>query len=211
MGYGLLLRGGVVTLEIAVGSWVVSVLIGLIIVGLREAGVTAVDRFLSFVVTCIRAVPELVLLYIVYFGIAYLGIQLQSLPAAIVALGVSEAAFTSEYFRASIMTVATRQRQAARSLGMSTSQSFRFVVLPQAVPFAIPPMVNCFVGLLKTATLAAAVGAPEILYQAQDQMNRTGAILSTTLVVVAIYVVCTIPLTSLASHLEVRARRRLAT
>jgi His/Glu/Gln/Arg/opine family amino acid ABC transporter permease subunit len=203
------INGGIVTLNITVGSWLVSIVAGLVIVALRELGFTPLDRVISFFVTCIRATPELVMLYIVYFGIAYVGVRLQSLPAAIVALGISEAAFTSEYFRAAIMTISQRQRLAAESLGMSPMKAFRWVVLPQAVPFAIPPMVNCFVGLLKTATLAAAVGAPEILYQAEDQFNRSGRILEVTVVVVLIYVVCTIPLTLLASHLEVRARRRL--
>ena len=210
MDWPVLLRGGLVTLEIAGGSWVVSVGVGLIIVALRETGVKIIDRVLSFIVTVIRAVPELVLLYIVYFGLVYVGIRLHSLPAAIAALGVSEAAFTSEYFRAALMTVSGRQRQAARSLGMSTAQSFRYIVLPQALPVAFPSLVNCFVGLLKTATLASAVSAPEILYQAQNQMTQSGQILSTTLAVVVIYVLATIPLTAAAGHLEARARRRMA-
>jgi His/Glu/Gln/Arg/opine family amino acid ABC transporter permease subunit len=201
--------GAVVTLQIAFGSWIVSVVIGLLFALLRELHNRVIDRIISILVNVIRGIPELVLLYIVYFGIAYVGIRLNSLPAAIVALGVSEAAFTTEYFRAAIMSVNPRQRAAAESLGLSASASFVWVVLPQAVPFAIPPLVNCFVSLLKTATLASAVGATELLYQATQAYDRTGDILGISLVVIGAYVVFTIPLTLLASRLEARARRRL--
>jgi cystine transport system permease protein len=204
-----LLAGGLITLQIAIGSWLVAVLVGLLIVGIRELNIGPINRLLDAFVTGMRATPELVLLYIVYFGVAYLGIRLGSLPAAIIALGVSEAAFTSEYLRASILTVSQRQRLAAFSLGMSTLQSFRFIVIPQAIPFAIPPLVNVFVGLLKTATLASAVGAPEILYAGTEEMRRSGDILFVTSVIVIIYVVATLPLTALAGMLEKRARARL--
>jgi len=200
---------GLVTLQIAGGAWALSVVIGLVIVALRELGIRQVDKTLGFVVTLVRSTPELILIYIVFFGIAYVGVRFDAIPAAIIALGVSEGAFVSEYFRGALLTVSQRQRQAAHSLGLSGLQSFRWIVLPQAVPFAIPPMVNAFVGLLKTATLAAAVGAPEILYIGREQMRLTGDILQVSLVLVLIYVVVTIPLTTVASGLERRARSRL--
>src|SRR5690606_14552813 len=126
------------------------------------------------------------------------------------ALGISEGAFVSEYFRAAILTVTPRQRAAAASLGMSSMKTFRFVVLPQAIPFSIPPLVNAFVGLLKMATLASAVGAPELIYIAREQMALTGDILQIATLIILVYVVITIPLTLAASEMESRVRNRLA-
>lgn len=197
------------TLLIAFGGWVLSIIVGLIIAGLRELEIPIIERVLGFFVTVIRATPELVLLYLVYFGIAAIAIQLDSIPAAILALGVSEGAFVSEYFRAALLTVSPRQRQAAQSLGMGTMRTFRFIVLPQAVPFSIPPLVNAFVGLLKTSALASAVGAPELLYTGRQQISLTGDVLQIALLLVIVYVVMTMPLTFAASQLETRARRRL--
>jgi len=197
------------TLQVAIGAWILSILIGLLIAALRELEVRAVDRALGFLVTLVRATPELVLLYIVFFGIAYVGVRFDAIPAAVIALGIAEGAFLSEYFRGAILTVSGRQRAAASSLGMSRLQTFRFVVLPQAVPVSIPPVVNAFVGLLKMATLAAAVGAPELLYVAREQMALTGDILQIAFLVVIVYVVITIPLTLAASELEHRVRSRL--
>lgn len=198
-----------VTFQIAIGAWLVAMVAGLIIAGLREFEVPILDRVLGFLVTLVRATPELVLLYIVFFGIAYIGIRFDSVPAAIVALGISEGAFLSEYFRGAILSVTGRQRAAAHSLGMSSFKTFSFIVLPQALPFAVPPMVNAFVGLLKTATLAAAVGAPELLYVGREMMARTGDILQVSVLIVLVYVVITIPLTLAASQLEARARSRI--
>ena len=87
-------------------------------------------------------------------------------------------------------------------------QVLRLIVLPQTIPFMIPPLLNSFVGLLKTATIAAAVGAPEILYRAQSIITRTGDIAAVAFTVVVVYVVVTLPLTNLVGRLEARARAR---
>jgi cystine transport system permease protein len=197
------------TLVIASGGWLLSVVMGLLIAALRELDIPIIENTLGFFVTLIRATPELVLLYIVFFGIATIGISFDSVPAAIVALGISEGAFISEYFRAALLTVSGRQRSAASSLGMTMPQAFRYIVLPQAVPFAIPPLVNAFVGLLKTSALASAVGATELLYVGREQMALTGDIVQISLLIVIVYVVITVPLTFAAGQFEQRARSRL--
>jgi ABC-type amino acid transport system permease subunit len=83
-----------------------------------------------------------------------------------------------------------------------------WVVIPQVVPFVVPPLLNAFVGLLKTATLAAAVGAPEVLYRAQNEMNRSGHITLVVAAVILLYVGVTMPLTRVVTVLERRVRRR---
>lgn len=203
-------RGALMTLQIAGGAWLLSILLGLLIMWVRELQFRPLLWLVNGFTTLIRAIPELVLLYLVYFGIAYLGVRLESLPAAIIALGVSEAAFTAEYFRASMRTVPDSQRAAGMSLGLSRTQVLVRIVVPQAVPIATPPVLNSFVGLIKTATLASAVGAVELLYAAQDAMNRSGQVVPIAIALVVIYVVATLPLTALVGRLEARARERSA-
>src|SRR2546426_176499 len=77
------------------------------------------------------------------------------------------------------------------SLGLSRLQVMRLVVLPQTTPFLIPPLLNTFIGLLKTATIASAVGAPEILYRGQAIISRSGIIIPVALSVIGLYVVVT--------------------
>jgi ABC-type amino acid transport system permease subunit len=126
--------------------------------------------------------------------------------AAIVTLGVTESAFTAEYYRAGFMTVPDSQREAGQSLGLSALGVFRLIVIPQTIPFVMPPLLNAFVGLLKTATLAAAVGAPEVLYRGQNDMTRTGLIVPIVIAIIGLYMLVTIPLTRAVARLERRAR-----
>jgi ABC-type amino acid transport system permease subunit len=106
------------------------------------------------------------------------------------------------------MTVPSTQREAGLSLGLSRLGVLWWVVIPQVVPFVVPPLLNAFVGLLKTATLAAAVGAPEVLYRAQNEMNRSGRITLVVAAVILLYVGVTMPLTRVVAILERRVRSR---
>ncbi len=201
-----LARGGIVTLQIAFGAWLVSAVFGLLLAGLRELDWKAVMLPLSPLMLSLRSAPQLVVLYLIYFGLGALGLEINSVVAAIAALGITDAAFTAEYYRAGFITVPWTQREAGMSLGLSRLGVLRRVVLPQVVPFIVPPLLNSFVGMLKTATLAAAVGAPEILYRGQNDMNRTGRIALVMVMVIGFYVVVTMPLTRLVGHLEHRVR-----
>jgi His/Glu/Gln/Arg/opine family amino acid ABC transporter permease subunit len=201
-----LLRGGVVTVKIAIGAWVVAAGIGLLLAVLRDLGGAASRAFVVSLITALRSLPQLVVLYLVYFGVGALGVNVDSLVAAIVTLGVTESAFTAEYYRAGFMTVPDSQREAGQSLGLSALGVFRLIVIPQTIPFVMPPLLNAFVGLLKTATLAAAVGAPEVLYRGQNDMTRTGLIVPIVIVIIGLYVLVTIPLTRAVARLERRAR-----
>lgn len=203
-----LIPGAIATMQIAVGAWLLAIVQGLIITYIREVSYRPLLGLVNGFTTLIRAIPELVLLYLVYFGFAYVGIRFESITAAIIALGVSEAAFTAEYFRASMKTIPSSQRTAGFSLGLSSGQVLRRIVLPQAFPFVVPPLLNSFIGLMKTATLASAVGAVELLYAGQDLMNRTGQVLPVAIALVGIYVAATLPLTTLVGKLETRARTR---
>lgn len=202
-----LARGGLVTIEIAVGAWLVSTLLGLALAALRDLGFTPAKVALSWLVVALRSVPQLVILYLIYFGLGALGIEINSLAAAILALGLADSAFTAEYYRAGLMTIPSSQREAGLSLGLSRVGVLWWVVLPQTVPFVMPPLLNSFVGLLKTATLAAAVGAPEILYRGQNDMNRTGHIALIAAIIIILYAALTMPLTRAVVLLEHRVRR----
>lgn len=201
-----LLRGGVVTLQIASGAWLVGAALGLVLAVLQDLGLPAVRMAQSSLIISLRSVPQLVILYLLYFGLGAVGIQINSILAAILALGLTDAAFTAEYYRAGFMTVPWTQREAGFSLGLSRVGVMMRVVIPQTIPFVVPPLLNSFVGLLKTATLAAAVGAPEILYRGQNAMSRTGQIVLIMAMIIGVYVIVTMPLTRAVAVLERRMR-----
>jgi His/Glu/Gln/Arg/opine family amino acid ABC transporter permease subunit len=197
-----LLHGGVVTLEVATGAWIVGSLLGLVLAIARHLGGRIAAVLVTVIVSIVRGIPQLVILYLIFFGLPSIGINFSSVTAAIVALGISEASFTAEYYRASIATVTAEQEEAGRSLGLSEIKIFGLIVIPQALVVAVPALLNSLLGLLKAATLAAAVGAPEILYESELAMNQTGHLLAIAATVVGVYIVVSLPAIQLVRRLE---------
>ena len=209
--HGLLpyiLPGALVTIKITVGAWLVSAFLGLILAVARDTRAPAITIPVTAVIEVVRAIPPLIILYIVFFGLGSFHINLDPLTAAIVGLGLSDAVFTAEYYRAGFFTVAHAQRDAGLSIGLTRIQVMRFVVVPQTIPFIVPPLLNSFVGLMKYATLASVIGAPELLYGAQNYMETTGRVAPAAVAIIGLYIVVTLPLTRLVKNLEKRIRAR---
>ena len=122
-----------------------------------------------------RAVPGILVIYVLGFGIPGLGIQ--GIPTeaffwAVVALTLIYSAYVSEVYRAGIDSVHPSQEAAARSLGLSRAQTMRHVILPQAVRRVIPPLLNDFIGLQKDTVLVSYIGVVEIFRHRPDQAGR---------------------------------------
>jgi len=203
-----ILPGALVTIEISVGAWLVSATLGLALALMRDTRRPLLTIPVSLSVEVIRAVPQLVVLYIVFFGLGTVGINLDSLTAAILGLGVADAVFTAEYYRAGFLTIPQTQRDAGLSLGLKPLQVTRHVIIPQTIPFVVPPLLNSFVGLMKSATLASAVGAPELLYGGRNYMETTGRVAPAAVAIMGLYIVATLPLTRAVRNLEKRVRSR---
>ncbi len=203
-----ILPGALVTIEITVGAWLVSATLGLLIALIRDTGKPLLTIPVSVSVEIVRAVPQLVVLYIVFFGLGTIGLNLDSLTAAILGLGVADAVFTAEYYRAGFLTIPPTQRDAGLSIGLKPLQVTRHVIIPQTIPFVVPPLLNSFVGLMKSATLASAVGAPELLYGGRNYMQTTGHVAPAAVAIMGLYIVATLPLTRAVRNLEQRVRLR---
>jgi polar amino acid transport system permease protein len=160
---------------------------------LRALGTAYVDIF--------RGVPLLVLLYLVGFGVP--GLRLQGTPTDMAVLGgvaltLSYSAYVAEVLRAGIESVHPSQRAAARSLGLSSSQTMRLVVLPQAVRRVVPALLNDLVSLIKDSGLVSVLGIPlDAIRYAQiaqyDKANYTPFVVAAVL-----FMLITIPATRLA-------------
>lgn len=201
-----ILPAGIVTMQITIGAWIVSAVGGLLLALLRQAGGPIVRLPLTGFIAIFRSLPQLVILYAVFFGTGSFHISLTSLIAAIIGLGLSDAVYSAEYYRAGFITVPNTQQEAGLSLGLSRLAIMRHIVLPQALPFLVPPLMNSFVGMMKAATLAAAIGAPEILYAGQLYMEKTGMVAIVAFVIIVLYMIATIPLTRFIARMESRLR-----
>ncbi len=157
-----------------------------------------------------RALPGLLVIYLLGFGIPGLGIE--GVPKdtffwGVIALTLLYSAYVSEVYRAGIDSIHPSQAAAARSLGLSEVQSLRYVVVPQAVRRVIPPLLNDFIGLQKDTVLVSSIGVVEIFRQStilqQAKFNFT-PLMATALV----FLVVTIPLARLTDWLLAREKAR---
>ncbi|MFL5721588.1 MAG: amino acid ABC transporter permease [Chloroflexota bacterium] len=178
--------------------------------GLPGPVFTPVRGLATAYVDVFRAVPGIVVIYVLGFGIPGLGIPGVPNEAffwAVVALTLIYSAYVSEVYRAGIDSVHPSQDAAARSLGLSRAQSMRHVVLPQAVRRVIPPLLNDFIGLQKDTALVGVLGVVEAFNQTQIDSSATftfGSYLASA----SLFVALTIPLARLTDWLIVRDRRR---
>lgn len=201
-----LLSGVVVTLEVSVGALAFAVLWGGFLGTVRFLHPNRMlDVLISAYVEVFRNIPTLTHLLILYFGLAYFGIKLTSLFAAILGLGLVGGAVMTDVFRAGFQAVQKGQTEAALAAGLTPFLAFRLVVFPQALRIALPPMGNYAAGLVKDTSLVAAISAPEIMFNARQIVNvsfETGLVYGTAAL---IYLVLTFGLTGLFALLEKKA------
>lgn len=122
--------------------------------------------------TIVRAVPVVVIIFILFLVIAKF-IDLSPFLAGALALGFASGAYQSEIFRGALLSVPTGQMKAARAIGLSRFKAIRFIIMPQALRLAIPAWSNEATLVLKDSTLVYVIGVPEILRQAQYVSART--------------------------------------
>jgi polar amino acid transport system permease protein len=150
-----------------------------------------------------RAFPPLVLLIFIYFGLPFLGIDIPSLAAVMLAFLLNTSSYYGEIFRAGIESVGAGQSEAARSTGLTAWVTLRHVVLPQAIRNVAPDLVSNTLEVIKLSSIASVVALPELLYAARQAQSITFNP-SPILLAALIYIVLLWPLVRLLSRMEHR-------
>ena len=156
------MKGVWMTVAVAGLSLIFGTIIGFI-TGIARAGRNKPARFIiGLWVDFIRGTPFLVQVFIIFFILPGIGIELEAFPAAVIALTNLTASFICEIVASGILAVPTGQREAATSSGLSQYQQLRFIVLPQAMRTIIPPLVGQYVLLIKDSSVVSAIGVVDI-------------------------------------------------
>ena len=204
----LLLEG----LKLTVITSLVSILIGMVIgllVCLMKMSKNVVLRAIAGVyIWIIRGTPMLVQAFIVFFGVPQVvrmfvsDFKFTALTAGIITLSLNAGAYLAEISRGGIMEVPKGQTEAARSLGLSQGQAMRKVVLPQAIKFSIPSLVNQFIITIKDTSILSAIGMAELVNKAKTYVGSTYTFFETYLVVAAMYLVIISILMIISNYIE---------
>ena len=166
-----ILKGVVVTIEIAFAVVVCGLLLGLLLAVIRSFQVKPVNALIVIFVDMFRALPPLVIVLIVYFGLPNVGLNIPSFAVLWLVLTLVLAAFAEEIFWAGILSVPKGQWEAARSTGFGFLGTLGYIVLPQAVRLTVPPITNRTVAITKNTALGTVIGVPEILNQATTAVS----------------------------------------
>ncbi len=204
-----ILKGMLVTVEIALAVVVTGILLGLALAVTRTLRILPVNALIVAFVDMFRALPPLVLVLLVYFGLPNVGINIPSFAVLWLVLSFVLAAFAEEIFWAGILSIPKGQWEAARSTGLNFVDTLAYIVLPQAVRLAVPPITNRTVAITKNTALGTVIGVPEILNQATTAQSFSGN--ATPLMMGAIaYVILFIPVVALGRWIETRFAWRRA-
>ena len=230
-------QGVWVTVYVTLIAFTLAILFGLLLGLMRVSGSRLAREVSTFYVELVRGVPMLVILYYIAFvgapplvaGINWIGNLLQGTriltqlgaplaelqvrdinftARAIFALTIGYSAFISEIFRAGIQSIGRGQMEAARSLGMSSGQAMRHVILPQAIRTVLPPLGNDFIAMLKDSSLVSVLGVQDITQLGKVYSASTFRFFETYNVVAYLYLVMTVGLALVVRVIEKRMPAR---
>ena len=205
----MLLKGLQVTLYIFLIAILLGFLIGLVVALLRLAPLKILNWIAKAYVDAIRGTPFIVQLFFIYFGVNSLQvISLNSTTAGIITVAINAGAYFAEIIRAGIQSIDKGQTEAARSIGFTSAQTMRYIVLPQAFRRMLPTITNQSIISLKDTSLLSVIGIADLTQQGQIQASATFEAFKIWLAVGIIYFIIIYLLTLLANFVERRFQLR---
>jgi len=205
-----LLAGLVVTLQVALGSFVLGLVVAVAAVFASEFGGVVMRRLVAVYVTLIRGLPELLIIFLVFYGGTVLlsrifgtYVEVSALSAGIGALSFVSGAYLTEILRASLYSIPVGQQEAAKSLGLRPVIIFQKIILPQMFAHALPGLGNQWLVILKDSALVSIIGLEELMRKGVVVAGATHAPMTFYLLVAALYVL----ITSISTGILSRANR----
>ena len=198
-------QGFLTTLALTVLASVLALALGTLLAAMRVSPVPTLRGAGTAYVEIVRNTPLTVVFFFAVFVLPQLDIGLSFFTFAVIAVTVYHAAFFCEAVRSGINAVGVGQTEAARSIGLTFTQSLRLVILPQALRTVVPPLINVVIALTKNTSIAAAFGVVELTAVGTRLANANAdAVLAVLAGVAACYLVLTLPSGWLAGRLERR-------
>ena len=195
-------NGWLVTIAISAAALVLSTVIGILLALARRSRILALQYVARIYVETVRGTPLLVQIFIFYFVVAP-AFRLEShVVAGLLVLSGFSGAYIAEIFRAGIESVGRSQLESAQAIGLTRPQIYRYVIFPQALRQALPPLAGQFASLIKDSSLLYVIGIPEFTYNAQLVNAKTFNSLECYLPLAIGYLLLTLPISLWTRRLE---------
>lgn len=199
-----LLLAAMLTVFLSLASMPLAMALGLLVALGRLYGPAPLRWLLGGYVELLRGTPLMLQLFVLFFLLPELGIQLPALVAGVAGLAVNYSAYEAEIYRAGLQAIPAGQMEAALALGMSRGLALRRVILPQAVRIVIPPVTNDFIALFKDTSVCSVISLVELTKQYSILANSTGGVVEFALATALLYLVMSLPLSWLSRWSERR-------
>jgi His/Glu/Gln/Arg/opine family amino acid ABC transporter permease subunit len=204
-----LLQGALVTLAISFCSSLLG-FIGGTFLGIMQTGESRLlSRAVAVYVTVIRGTPMLLQIVFLSLMLPTIGINFSPFITAVIAIGINSTAYISQVIRTGILSISKGQIEAARTLGISSGNITRYIVLPQALRVVLPALGNEFITLIKDSSLASQIGVMELFMRGTIIMSQTYNSLAIYLATGLLYLVMTVILSLIIYRIERRLNRHV--
>lgn len=205
-----LLNATLMTILLAVVSILIALVLGFFTALARISKIKFLKAVATVYVSIFRGTPLLVQIYVIYYGLPQIDIELSPIPSGILALSLNAGAYLCESFRSAIMSVDKGQMEAAVSLGMTYGQALRRIILPQSIRIAIPTLSNTFIVLIKDTSLVSVITVTELLQMSSLLIAKTFEPLTLYLMAAVLYWILIAFFTMLLDRMEKKSSRHLA-
>jgi putative glutamine transport system permease protein len=182
-----LLKGFLITLEVAFISIILSFLFGCLLAIVRYGKIPVLSTLAASYVEIIRNLPLLLIIFFIFFALPEIGIKFSITAASIIALTVFEASMLAEIIRSGLNSIDKGQIEAGRSSGLTYIQTLWYIVLPQALRRMVPPMVGQFISLLKDTSLTVVIALPELMHNANIVKGQAPSFVMPIIILTAIF------------------------
>ena len=202
--YMFFINGAKFTLILAFFSVFLGVIGGTIFALMKISRNMILNMIASTYIEIIRGTPLLVQLYIIFYGLPYVGVDLPDMIAGILALSINSSAYVAEIIRGGINAIDKGQMEAARSLGMSYNMAMMYIIIPQAIKNIIPVLGNEFIVIIKESSIVSVIGIHELSYNADTVRGNIFRPFEPLLVSALMYFIMTFTLSKFMKRVEER-------
>lgn len=204
----IIIPGIMYTIPLTLISFSLGLILAILVAVCRVMKIHVLSQFFRFYVWVFRGTPMLVQLFIIFYGLPNIGLNIPAFPSAVIAFSLNVGAYASETIRGAILSVPRSQEEGAIACGLTSWQAMYHVILPQAIKACVPALFNTFISLVKDTSLAANITITEMFMATQRIVAVTYEPLALYIEVAIIYLIFSTGLTSLQRYTEKRLNNK---